>query len=1152
MISNTGQGMPILKKEGMYNGKYSVEAACSQQMTGSNLKSTDPDKVTGGINGVGIKVVNANSTIMIIETVDYKRKKYYKQTFKDGFNIIEDPIVKDLEGSGLSAAQKVPHTTVKFIPDYANVCRKTISKQNPDWKTPEHLAEFEKLLEFRTYQGAAFIASIPYRHVGNVKLTYPPSKRASVYFNGKLVPIHSMGDFARMFGMINPIVKTLSGRFPWAVSVGLNPNITKDTQGDLKGYHISAINGVNVPFGTHVNFLESLILGSIKNHIARAHKDQDLRIVNSMLKNLLCIVSCKHIPLADFNSQKKDTMTIGRKELNIMKKEFTIPPTMAKELWGLVKDHLELLLLTKKKPRKKKVHIRKYEPAEQAGKKDSNKCFLFIPEGDSAAKPIKDIINSPSTPLSPKYYGYYNIQGVPPNAMKETKIINIGGRRGIKLSKMLENNIAFGGLMAAWGLEFGTKYKTAAALATLNYYAIIIAVDQDLDGIGNIASLIMVFIAVFWPELYEHGRVRRLNTPVIRVYHGKDVINFYSDDEFKDWALEKFGGVDRIPQSYQVNYYKGLATHTEEEVIHDIGANIYENIVTYTWDDMAQEVMEIFYGTDTKPRKLELVTPVIGEYNMELLKKQIINCSEHWKNESKRYQQDFMRRKLKSAIDGFIPSQRKAFAGGRKMFANGNKKAKVYQVTGDIATKMHYQHGDTSMNGTITKMAQNFTGGRNMPIFIPVSNGFGDRTTGREKTGSARYINTKLNNKLTDLMFPKEDDWLLDYVYEDGMQSEPTFYIPIVPYSILENETTPGVGWAITVWARDFKKVLWNLRTMIKWEYPRGGHPLSLIKEPWLPEGMEVDICSPSINGGGEASEVCFGTYEYDGTKNQIIISQLPMRIWSDVWKHKTLGINPKNGKTENNTGKPLPKKELVSEVLDRTGNDKNNIIVKLKSGAYETIMENYGTDGIDPIEAYLGLYKSFKYNINMINHQNMVREFDNYVDVMKYWFPLRRALYVKRIERNILLLELRIMYWNNILLFINMDAVDEINIDKKALVVRIGILKRAKFVEFNKTNLLSPKYLKASELKNHILKLDASYKYIDDITIGQKSGPAVKRLEEKIKALEDELDKLRNTTWKKLWLEELDKFEAIVKEGIRTKWLFGIRQHIFKNMKHK
>ncbi len=210
--------------------------------------------------------------------------------------------------------------------------------------------------------------------------------------------------------------------------------------------------------------------------------------------------------------------------------------------------------------------------------------------------------------------------------------------------------------------------------------------------------------------------------------------------------------------------------------------------------------------------------------------------------------------------------------------------------------------------------------------------------------------------------------------------------------------------------------------------------------------------------------------------------------------------------------------------------------------------------------------------HLNMINAENYIKEFKTYEEVMEYWFILRRDLYIQRIARQRILLRLEILYWENVLRFIYMDAHKIINIDKDleaedrqkiletAPDVPLSVLRlkeitsaqipkaQHEFIKFNKTNLLHPKYLKADELENAILGSGASYDYIDDIRIGDKSKKNIAKLEKEIEDLKAKLEHLMETTWQDIWSAELKALEKVVEEGIATKWLFGETQHNFKN----
>jgi len=840
-ISNSGQGMPVYMCPEIE--KYSVEGLITREFAGTNFDDeNDPDRVTGGINGLGIKLVNINCLHFEIETVDYIEQKYYHQICKKHMSVVEEPIVIDLKdkiaSKKLNSIQKAPHTTIRFIPDYASLCKTSTDRPDHLWLNPDNANNFSKIIEYRMHQTAAFVSSINYRYDRHKRIEY--KKKANIYFNGSEIDIADLRKFMKMFDIDDCAYLALEQtreefnkqceedeknqvcvKFPWYIAIGVNKS--------RKLERVSILNGVSLEKGgTHCDMMLNQIVALLSPKIERITKGSSIKFDNAMLKNLFFIIDCKQIPVPQFVGQTKESLKIGANEIKEMKRTFVIPKKTVEKIWKMVKDIIEIILSNKeitenKKKRKAAVPIRKYVPADKLG----SGSIGFVPEGDSAAKIIRDIIHSDTSPIDYRKCGIYNIQGVPMNARKKIKKILIDGKVQIKKHKTLMSNIGLQGLVSVFGLDYNEDYyfgppeedpdaenmnddevsqlyqkreRGNEMFKKLPYGGgLIIATDQDSDGIGHICSLLLVFIMCFWPELIKRGYVKRLATPIIRVYHGKDVYNFYSKKEFLRWADDQFKGEANIPSGYDVNYYKGLSGHTEEEVLHDIGTDLLENIYTFTWDDACIASMELLYGPETKGRKSILITPVDREYNERALLRKEISCSDHFYIEAKGFQLEFMRRKLKSAIDGLLPSQRKAIAGAR-IIANQSKKIKVYQLTGYVSKRMGYQHGETAMNEAIIKMAQTFTGSNNIPPFVPISNGFGDRVLGRGEAGSPRYIDTRYNSRVMDLLFPREDDFLLEYEYEDGKQCEPKFYVPILPYSILETSTTAGVGWKISCW----------------------------------------------------------------------------------------------------------------------------------------------------------------------------------------------------------------------------------------------------------------------------------------------------------------------------------------------------------------
>ena len=1084
-IFNDGPGFGVYFDEKI--GKYSVEGLFTKLFSSSNFKK-NMYRVTGGLNGCGLKVVIGNCLSLSVETYDETRKVLYKQTFSA--NGAEPPEILNFSKDSKRATEyKKGHTKVTLMPDYKHLCKEENSTYDES-KFPEILSVLDKIVHGMAYFTALFINNVDYRTdnssvndegigVGTEYKVLYKDKAKVFYQDEEVKPNFELN-----------ISMNLQGSYSWKVYIGINEGFET----------FSLINGVIINGGSHINLLFQKILKEMEDRIQKKYKNL-LKFKTKVIKDALFIADMRFIPIPNFEGQTKNSIDIDVKTINKMRAEYNLPKAQMDQLFELLVPIIEGKEITQSKKTKK---IRKYEKAEMC-RKEPHKCFLFIPEGDSAEKPIQDIIHSAKTKLDGRYYGTFNIQGVPPNAKKETTIIN--GR--ILKSKMLSENKSFTALMEALNLDYRKKYISDEEFKTLNYAGIIIATDQDVDGIGHITSLILIFILCFWPDLVKRGFVKRLATPLIRVYNKKDVKNFYSEKEFEIW-LEQYAETG-LPKSMEVKYYKGLAGHSEEEVISDIGKD--PKIYTFTYDDLTEKFAEIFYGKEPLLRKIELSKPLKDEEPLNLNTKEK-KCSSHFEIEAKTFQLEFINRKMKNVIDGFIPVQRKAFAAGRKFFGQGkHKNIKVYQLTGYVTTEMMYQHGDTSMNETITKMAQNFTGTNQLPVFTAKSNGFGGRKCGRGKTGSPRYIDVGYN-KLMDYLFPPIDDNLLLKSYEEGQPAEPLYYCPIVPYSILETSTTTSVGWKIDIWARDFKSVLTKLRLKLRY----GISNFSLWGKIFAPKTMSI-----YTKYGQNPVEFCTGSYKKLNNKS-IQITELPLKMWSEKIKDDYLDIP-----------------EII-DIHDKTADDKVNVVIEASADFISRI---------DPIK-FFGLEQKLSTGLNLVKPlikdegKLVVGEFKNYDEIFDYWFEFRKNLYILRLDRIRIFLSLKLEYYTNIRNFIYYEQNLDLDIDMKEDEERHQILSSFNIKKFNKKNLFDSYDIKTEELEHKILVEDATYDYIDSITVGDKSKKKVSELEEKIRKIHVKLLCMQYKTWTDLWLEELTALEEKYEEGVKTKFLYEVQNHTF------
>ena len=165
-------------------------------------------------------------------------------------------------------------------------------------------------------------------------------------------------------------------------------------------------------------------------------------------------------------------------------------------------------------------------------------------------------------------------------------------------------------------------------------------------------------------------------------------------------------------------------------------------------------------------------------------------------------------RSIPSMCDGLKPGQRKVLFSCFKR--NLTQEIKVAQLSGYVAEKSAYHHGEVSLQGTIVGLAQNFVGSNNINFLTP--NGqFGTRYGGGSDCAAARYIFTNLS-KVTRHVFNPDDDPVLNFLEDEGQSIEPEHYLPILPVCLINGADGIGTGWSTKIPQYNPREIVKNLR----------------------------------------------------------------------------------------------------------------------------------------------------------------------------------------------------------------------------------------------------------------------------------------------------------------------------------------------------
>jgi DNA gyrase/topoisomerase IV subunit B len=1081
-VFNNGQGIKVEKFNN--TDQYIIEVIFSEYLSGSNFNNDAEIKI--GANGLGIKLLNTVSEYFIVETSDAINKMYYTQKFENNNSIKNKPVIEKF--TKISKEQKVPHTKITFLPDY-----KLFNT------TPEKIKEtLDKLLfTYLTYISV---------YLGD---------KYNIYYNEELITKNKLTNLSESILDKDDIItcKLANKNNKKDDFLEINIGIYDSNDGQE---HLSLINGLYVSNGgTHIRYINKLILDNLKTKLEKKLKDK-VKITNKLISNFLFIFIKGDLNHLEFKNQCKNEISVSETRF----KEYEFDQKVYKQIWSKLETEFDRIYLDKiskeniTKKTSKMRGILKYRSADKAGTSESPKCTLVVPEGDSAESCVRNGLTSNKS-LGYKYFGIFNIQGVPLNVRKEIDIKEIKKNGKLeyiidKKKKLMENE-RINSLIKVMNLNYSYTYdlspKGEEEYKTLRYGKVLIATDADVDGLGMICSLILNFFNVFFPKLLERKVINIFSTPLIRAYPNKKnkyIEEFYNIEDYNEW-LEKVNTND-----YKINYIKGLAGHSNMEIKY-MFKDFEKNIYKFELDEKATDYFEIYFGNDADKRKVILAGQ--EEYKednyKEKYKNKIISCSYQLNSNTKEFQLDNIQRKMPHIIDGLNPARRKVLAGAIKKFKQSNNTIKVFQLGGYIAEHMMYHHGSDSLNKTIINMAQNFAGSRNIPLLLPIGQ-FGSRYKGGDDAGSARYINTKLNKSVVELLYPTIDNDLLEYNVIDGELAEPQYFIPILPTVLLEDISLPSTGWKIEVYARDIDQVINNVKNLINNEESKI-NKMKYFKNKF--KGKEVK---------NKNTNMLIGLYEIpNNSKDTIIINELPPKVWNEKYIDS------------------LEKKDFIDEVLDESTIDDVRIIVNFKKGELNKLISEYQenknySEYLDAIEYNLNLYIKLSHHINLYQINNAVKEYKNYETVIMDWFYIRKDCYIKRINRELILLKYKIMMLENIIRFI--ENHEKYNISKKSDSIANTILKDNSYIKLNTSIINSPELLCNEDLENHILNINQSYDYLLNLSYRKMNDQSYENNKKKLTELQKQLKYYQKSgIYKEIWINEIDALYKELKDKFKN-----------------
>jgi len=472
-VRDYGRGIPLGK----------LADVVSKMNTGAKYDSK-VFKKSVGLNGVGIKAVNALSSKFVIQS--FREGKVKSLEYAEGILIADHPSVPSSQPNG---------TLVIFYPDD---------------KMFGHFHFIDEYVESMV--------------------------RNYTYLNSGLTIIYNGKPYISRNGLLDLLAENISTDilYPVIHLKGSDIEIAM-THGNQYGEdYYTFVNGQHtVQGGTHLNAFREAIVKTIREFYRKDFDASDIR------SSIIAALSIK-IEEPVFESQTKTKL--GSRDMG------PEGPSVNKFINDFVKEQLDNFLhrnpstadillkkilesekerkaissiqkLARERAKKASLHNRKLRDCKIHYNSDDERRLettLFITEGDSASGSItksRDVA----------VQAVFSLKGKPLNTFGLTK-------------KIVYENEEFNLLQAALNIEDG--------LENLRYNQVVIATDADVDGM-HIRLLLITFFLQFFPELVRKGHLYILQTPLFRVRNKQKTIYCYSETE-KEAAIRELGSNPEI------------------------------------------------------------------------------------------------------------------------------------------------------------------------------------------------------------------------------------------------------------------------------------------------------------------------------------------------------------------------------------------------------------------------------------------------------------------------------------------------------------------------------------------------------------------------------------------------------------------------------
>ena len=569
-VIDNGRGFPVdlhptEKKPG-------VEVALTTLHAGGKFDDKSY-RISGGLHGVGVSVVNALSEWLEVET--WREGKVYHQRYERGVTKTPLKVIGEKKNTG---------SKVTFMPD------EKIFK--PDDKNVKTIAfSFDTL--------AQRLRELAFLNKGlRVDLKDEKSGKSHEFrYNGGIVEFVQFLDENK-----NPLHRPI---YIEKTGDGIEVELAMQYNDSYDENLFSYANNINtIEGGTHLAGYKSALTRVVNDYIRKQEmqKKDAVDISGDDVREGLTAVLSVKVQNPQFEGQTKTKL--GNSEVKGI-----VESIVAEKLTEFLEQHPSV---SNKIAEKSIIAARSREAARKAreltrrksalesmalpGKladcslEDPALCELYLVEGDSAG-------GSAKMGRDRRFQAILPLKG---------KILNVEKAR---LDKVLSHE-EIRAMVTALGCGIGADdFDSKKA----RYHKVIIMTDADVDG-AHIRTLILTFFYRYMRPLIEEGRIYIAQPPLYRMGKGKEEYYAYGDEELK--ALEKRLGKD----GFSLQRYKGLGEMNPEQLWKTTMDPERRTLLKVTLEDVieADRLFTILMGDEVEPRRKFIEENALAVRNLDV------------------------------------------------------------------------------------------------------------------------------------------------------------------------------------------------------------------------------------------------------------------------------------------------------------------------------------------------------------------------------------------------------------------------------------------------------------------------------------------------------------------------------------------------------